>query len=1401
MDATVKKLYHHSILTLVLIVVIQYHLSLLSSSPDGERTLYITPSSNILCHTRPCLTLSQFAQNSSSWLSSSTTLIFLAGNHTLDTAIFISNISNFSMLKDSTSGEGTHVVVICQDQTYFIFDCANELWITGLKFIGCGNNGFSLIKNSIIENSTFQGQSDSGTALSINDTNLTIVNSFFVSNGVGTCMDVFDVDFESDISVRIAGAILVTTSNIHIIRCNFLENNAEIGGAIYVHKRSNINIINSTFINNHATINNTHIRDCQTKFNNSIGKIACTGGAIITLKSSLNIDNCTFINNTNLCGGGGALSIQYKSVAKIHKSEFHGNKANGSGGALAIIILSNVTIESSKFLTNSAHFGGVMQIAVESEIAERNCIYENNLAQKAGGVVSLDQSSLFHDRHGQFYNNSALAAGGVFYAIRSKLTLIHSLFSYNQAMGGGGVMYLRQCQQGVTFYEFSSLTHNYGGDGGAVYAVESILYVPRGQQLTIKFNRASRSGGGMYIYRSSLRSGYASITDISYNKANRNGGGICATNSLIVCTQSHLKRRTWPFQTLMLFANNSADKFGGGLYLESAAQMRLQIVGDDISLRKDEVNATIYFISNSAQDGSAIYVNDETYFETCGGSYSVIYNIVTTNTECFIQVFSEASALNKKLGTASIHFITMDNSSSTDSTIIFGGLLDRCVPDPSAEIYTNGSVQNSKEIDGVTYLKFISNINNTDYISSLPVRVCFCTPDYQPDCSYEPPTVYVKKGESFNVSLVAVDQVNHTLQNIIVHSSLSHTKSSLGEEQTTQGTGHACTNLTFNIYSPYASEKLILYAEGPCRNARKSLNRVQVIFEPCTCPIGFQPKYKSHDCVCICDSRLDPYFTEADNDCNFQTESLARYGNFWISFINDSTSDKDNSDNSSGFLIYPYCPLDYCLPPNSDVDINLNIFNGTDAQCANSRSGLLCSQCQPGLSLSLGSSRCISCSKMWYKGFAIVVIISILAGILLVTLLMTLNLTVAIGTLNGLIFLANIIGANSSTFFSGLSSSTIFHSVLISWLNLEVGFDVCFLEGMDTYWKTWLQLAFPVYVIFLVILVTIVSEYSMRFSRLIARRNPVATLATLILLSYTKFLQTMITTLSLATLDYPDGSNVRAWLPDATVEYLSGKHIPLFIVAAFILIIGMAYTCIIFFWQWFLRYQDKMVFKWVRSQRLCHFIEPYHAPYVSKHRYWTGLLLFARILLYLVFALNVSGDPGVNLLAITTTVVCLLLLKGQFGRVYKMALIDATEMICYANLFVFSAVRLKFGTDKVVNITADVSGIITFVILIVNVSYNIYTTFCLKYYMKRYRHQSERHLDDNALTNDNATNTVSTESHDCNEPTFSVVELELPGNDRQHAETCETDHCQVSRNTNKTNDDNISTDVTSPLLN
>ena len=105
------------------------------------------------------------------------------------------------MLTNPTS-EGTCAVLVCQVQANFIID-SNELRIKELKFIGCGSNEFSSVRNFTIENSTFEGQNDSETALDITDSNLTAVNGLFLSNRVGTCMDVFDANIESDVSVRI----------------------------------------------------------------------------------------------------------------------------------------------------------------------------------------------------------------------------------------------------------------------------------------------------------------------------------------------------------------------------------------------------------------------------------------------------------------------------------------------------------------------------------------------------------------------------------------------------------------------------------------------------------------------------------------------------------------------------------------------------------------------------------------------------------------------------------------------------------------------------------------------------------------------------------------------------------------------------------------------------------------------------------------------------------------------------------------------------------------------------------------------------------------------------------------------------------------------------------------------
>ena len=114
-------------------------------------------------------------------------------------------------------------------------------------------------------------------------------------------------------------------------------------------------------------------------------------------------------------------------------------------------------------------------------------------------------------------------------------------------------------------------------------------------------------------------------------------------------------------------------------------------------------------------------------------------------------------------------------------------------------------------------------------MSSLPVKVCFCNSQGDPDCDYQPPTVNVKKGEAFTVTLVAVDQVNNTLDTKI-HSYLSSHQGAFEEGQQIQMVADKCTTLTFNIFSSNSFETLILYADGPCANSTLSVRYLNVIF-------------------------------------------------------------------------------------------------------------------------------------------------------------------------------------------------------------------------------------------------------------------------------------------------------------------------------------------------------------------------------------------------------------------------------------------------------------------------------------------------------------------------------------------------------------------------------------------
>ena len=401
---------------------------------------------------------------------------------------------------------------------------------------------------------------------------------------------------------------------------------------------------------------------------------------------------------------------------------------------------------------------------------------------------------------------------------------------------------------------------------------------------------------------------------------------------------------------------------------------------------------------------------------------------------------------------------------------------------------------------------------------------------------------------------------------------------------------------------------------------------------------------------------------------------------------------------ADGIITHSHCPFDYCK--SQSVRFTLN---ETDLQCNYDRRGLLCGGCQPGLSLALGSSHCLQCSNAYLS----LLVVFVIAGIALVILLLVCKLTVAMGTINGIIFYASIIAVNQSVFFPSGDTNVVLDilRMFIAWINLDLGIETCFYDGMDAYTRTWLQFIFPVYIWVLVCSIIILCYYKTWAVRMFGR-NPVAVLATLFLLSYAKLLRTIITALSFTFPEYPDRSEVAVWLYDGNVGYLKGKHIPLFLVAMIVLLLlFLPYTLVLLLGQWIQAHSKIRLFSWINDHRVKAFLDAYHGPFRKEHRYWSGLLLVFRSCLFLLFAFNALGNPNVNLLAIIICTAVLTLLTVFTGRIYVNWYLQGLEASFIMNCLVFAATTLYMrcteGTQAALTYTSVGIALVTFTGIII----------------------------------------------------------------------------------------------------
>ena len=529
------------------------------------------------------------------------------------------------------------------------------------------------------------------------------------------------------------------------------------------------------------------------------------------------------------------------------------------------------------------------------------------------------------------------------------------------------------------------------------------------------------------------------------------------------------------------------------------------------------------------------------------------------------------------------------------------------------------------------------NFSNTEPlspISSDPIMVCFCE-NNSPNCSKR---IHFHEslfpGEEAMTPIATVGNYGGTSSGTV---SIAVHNASLVRPYGPQGTTARCHKLHLLNSSGPTSASVEITVNGGLPGWGVTL-AVDIM----ECPPGFIKNEQSGSCDCA------PLLNNYSISCiaSHNSSYFRRSGSNWFAFL--------NTTNRTCLTVYTDCPFDYC----NSSQVTFNILDPDD-QCTGGREGILCGQCQPGLSLLLGSNRCASCSNM----YLLLVLVFAVAGIVLVGVIMALNLTVSVGAVNGLLLYANMVKLNESVFFPNGRPPVV--SQFISWLNLDFGIELCLIDGLDGYWKTWLQFLFPSYLFLLMGAIILGSHYSVKICRLCGS-NAVPALATLFLMSYTKILQTVTNALTMSQLNC-NGTLLKVWSVDGNIDYFSVKHLILVIFSGCVLIVGVAYPLLVLFAPLLERYSDKCIpSNWNPVSKMKPLLDAYGGPYKDRHRYWTGVTLLVCLLVTIVFSFTSGRLVFLNSVIISVIVQGFFFTWSFTQRVSIEALLLISWILCFS---------------------------------------------------------------------------------------------------------------------------------------
>lgn len=959
--------------------------------------------------------------------------------------------------------------------------------------------------------------------------------------------------------------------------------------------------------------------------------LSCSGSGAVFLYSeiledestsisntTLTVMNCTFEHNENRIPLFYFLSV-FTSVRSSYQTE---PLVLTGGTGLAIYSLQrryhvNVQITNSRFAYNEGYSGSLVMVVynIIREVSFRvdDCEFIGNtggIESRGGGMILLQVNYIDSLQYYPTYPDD----------VYEMLKVTRSTFIENEAMYGGAV-YIHPTPQNVSdirvVLDNVTFVGNIAKSGSAMGTVTiQSTFVRRSLHILLE---------DVEVQNNTFPSALSTTTSTIDNSAILLF--VIVQNVTITGRQSTHGSKFFNNNPGVILASGSNVYLKGYLkFYDNLAFRGGAIDMVDYSILFFHEGSNIEFSRNRAlASGGAIYADSLGTLDACSLQFIGPNRISTA---------AEVPHLN-----LTIKF--EDNVAGVAGNSIYANPIYNCAYLPEASLFESASFVTNPGAIYKEIFSFTSSVDNgIQELSSMPERLCFCngTEFLVEFCKGNlRTTMSAIPGDEFTMYIVPVDKINKPVSSIMF-AEFNTRELQLSSTQTTQRlSGQRCDPVSFQVHGPEnGNGELNLYAilGGLAITVDVALD---------DCPPGFSIGTEKGLQKCLCDSYVE---NELSTTCNRTTYTIARPGNAWIGDIEHV--------NASDVVFVSTCPVDHCSEDVTNVDLRI-----PDKICEPGRSGLLCGACQPGLSIVFGSNECQRCSNY----FIFTIFLYAILGVLLIVLLFLLDLTVTRGTVIGLIFYANLVSVNINIFNHNRAEDFVF--IFISLINLELGFPLCFFDGMTEVMKVGFQFVFPTYLLVLSIGIILLIRWSSKIQKLTSS-NGIHVLATLLYLSYAKILRTVIDSLSIVTIQSEVQQHV-IWLYDGNIEYFTQGHIGLVITAIIALLFFLApYTILLLFIKQIQRHS---------TLRLKPILDAYGGPYKDRYTYWVGLRLLTLVIMCSTYAIVGTDDPSLALM-IQLIFVTFFILSQAYCKPFKNYFIELLDLFFTLNFIMMAIASL-----------------------------------------------------------------------------------------------------------------------------